>query len=75
MTFRHMMIFREVAACCNMTAAAKNLYLSQSTVSLAVAEIEKTYQIRLFSRLGKRLKLTEQGELLLHYVDRILALC
>lgn len=50
MTLRHMSIFLEVAACNNMSIAAQNLYLSQSTVSLAISEIEKTYKVRLLDR-------------------------
>ena len=49
MTLRHMTIFLEVASCNNMSIAAQNLYISQSTVSLAVSEIEKTYNVRLLT--------------------------
>lgn len=74
MTLRHMSIFLEVAACNNMSIAAQNLYLSQSTVSLAISEIEKTYKVRLFDRLSKHLRLTEAGMLLLDYASRIISL-
>lgn len=74
MTLRHMTIFLEVASCNNMSIAAQNLYISQSTVSLAVSEIEKTYNIRLFDRLSKHLRLTEAGMLLLDYASRIITL-
>lgn len=72
MTLRHMTIFLEVASCNNMSIAAQNLYISQSTVSLAVSEIEKTYNVRLFDRLSKHLRLTEAGMLLLDYASRII---
>ena len=74
MTLRHMTIFLEVAACNNMSTAAHNLYISQSTVSLAITEIEKTYNVRLFDRLSKHLRLTEAGLLLLDYASRIINL-
>ena len=73
MTLRHM-TFLEVAACNNMSTAAQNLYISQSTVSLAITEIEKTYNVRLFDRLSKHLRLTEAGLLLLDYASRIINL-
>ena len=69
-----MTIFLEVAACNNMSTAAQNLYISQSTVSLAITEIEKTYNVRLFDRLSKHLRLTEAGLLLLDYASRIINL-
>lgn len=74
MTLRHLQIFLEVAKCGNMTTAAKNLYISQPTVSQAIAEIENEYHTRLFSRLSKRLYITISGEQLLDYANRILEL-
>ena len=41
------------------------LYLSQPTVSQAIRELEKHYNGLLFERLGKKLYLTERGQLLL----------
>ena len=42
-----------------------SLYLSQPTVSQAIRELEKHYNGLLFERLGKKLYLTERGQLLL----------
>lgn len=74
MTLRHMSIFLEVASCNNMSVAAQNLYISQSTVSLAISEMEKTYHVKLFDRMSKHLRLTEAGMLLLDYASRIISL-
>ena len=74
MTLRHLRIFVAVADLGKMSAAAKALFLSQSTVSQAIAELEAHYQTRLFERLGKRLYLTESARRLLSYARPLLAL-
>ena len=74
MTIRQIRIFLEVVRCNSMSSAAKNLYLTQPTVSQAIAEIEDLYQIKLFDRLSKKLHITPAGELLLDYANRIMPL-
>ncbi|MEG0911759.1 MAG: LysR family transcriptional regulator [Ruthenibacterium sp.] len=73
MTMQQLKIFIAVAECGKMNVAAKQLFLSQPSVSQAVQEIEKQYNIRLFDRLNQKLYLTETGaDLLLaarHVVD------
>lgn len=58
----------------NMTAAAQSLFLSQSAVSQAIAELERHYAVRLFERLSKKLYLTQAGEKLLRYARHMLDL-
>lgn len=72
MTLRHLEIFVAVCDRMNMTAAAGDLFLSQSAVSQAVAELESHYGVRLFERLSRRLYLTEAGGRLLSYGRHIL---
>ncbi len=67
MTTRHFKIFVTVCDTMNMTAAAESLYMSQSAVSQAIAELEKYYNVRLFERLSRKLYLTQAGEKLLGY--------
>ena len=67
MTLRHLEIFVEVANCGKMSEAARNLFIAQSSVSQAIAEIERQYNIRLFERLSKKLYLTTSGEEMLGY--------
>lgn len=73
MTMQQLKIFIAVAECGKMNVAAKQLFLSQPSVSQAVQEIEKQYNIRLFDRLNQKLYLTETGAELLaaarHVVD------
>lgn len=72
MTLRHFKIFVTVCDTMNMTAAAESLYMSQSAVSQAIAELEKYYDVRLFERLSRKLYLTQAGEKLLSYARHML---
>lgn len=74
MTLRHLKIFVAVCDCKTVTAAAQKLYLAQPAVSLAVAELEEYYGVRLFDRLSRRLYLTGAGERFLDYARHITAL-
>ena len=71
MTIRHLQIFTAVADCNGMSAAAQKLYISQPTVSQAIAELEKHYGVRLFERLSQKLYITEEGKKLLSYARHI----
>ncbi|HEY5588366.1 MAG TPA: LysR family transcriptional regulator [Candidatus Paceibacterota bacterium] len=74
MTIRHLTIFIEVADCGNMSLAAKNLYISQPSVSQAILQIENLYGIKLFERLSKKLYITEAGTQLLSYARHLVSL-
>ena len=72
MTIRNLEIFTKVAELGSMSAAAKQLYITQPSVSLAIAEIEKEYEVKLFDRIGNRLCLTHTGERLFEYTSSII---
>jgi len=75
MTIRHLSIFQAVCECdCNSTKAAEQLHMTQPAVSLAIKELEEYYGIKLFDRIGRRLKITEAGKNLLQYAGHILSL-
>jgi len=74
MTLRHFKIFVAVCDNMNMTASAESLFISQSAVSQAIAELEKHYDVRLFERLSRKLYLTQAGEKLLSYARHIIKL-
>ncbi|MBO5504460.1 MAG: LysR family transcriptional regulator, partial [Lachnospiraceae bacterium] len=59
---------------CSVTAAAKELFMSQPSVTIAIRDIEEHYGVRLFDRIGRRLYLTSAGEQFRDYAQRILAL-
>ena len=72
MTIRNLEIFTKVAELGSMSAAAKILYITQPSVSLAIAEIEKEYNVKLFDRIGNRLCLTPTGQHLLEYTSGLI---
>ena len=57
-------IFNCVAENCNISNAAKQLYISQPAVSKAISSLEENLQITLFIRNSRGVKLTEEGKLL-----------
>ena len=72
MTIRNLEIFTKVAELGSMSSAAKQLYITQPSVSLAIAEIEKEYDVKLFDRIGNRLCLTPTGQQLMVYTSNII---
>ena len=67
-------VFHEVARMGNISAAAQNLYISQSAVSQSIKQLEEQLQVRLFSRSTKGVSLTSEGQTLLEYVTHALGL-
>ena len=67
-------IFQAVAQQRSYSRAAEILYLSQPGVSLQVKALERSIGLPLFEKVGRALRLTEAGNELLAYSDRIFAL-
>lgn len=63
MTLDQLRVFIKVAECGHMTRAAEALGMSQSAASAAIAALESTYQIKLFDRVGRGIRLTETGRI------------
>ncbi len=74
MTLRHLNIFLSVCDTGNMTAAAEKLYIAQPSVSQAILELEKHYNVKLFERLGRKLFITAAGQKLLTYARHMVNL-
>ncbi len=55
--------------------AADSLYVTQPAVSLQIQNLEKQLEVPLFDRGGRKAQLTEAGEVLLNYCERILSQC
>ena len=55
--------------------AAKKLYISQPAVSLQIKNLEKQLNAPIFYRDKRKAYLTETGEILKKYCDRVLSLC
>lgn len=72
MNIRQLYYFRQIAKHENMTTAASELYIAQSALSIALANLEKNLGVKLFEREKGRLILNEYGKILLHYADIII---
>lgn len=72
MTFEQMRIFLEAAHFGSFTHAAERLGLTQSAVSVSIKKLEEKHDVSLFDRSGRRLMLTEAGQVLLNEAERIL---
>jgi aminoethylphosphonate catabolism LysR family transcriptional regulator len=70
----HLRAFHEVAATGSFTVAARNLHVSQPTLSEQVKTLERTYRASLFSRRGRSVALTPLGDELLGITTRMAAL-
>jgi len=65
--FRQLEVFRAVAQTKSFTRASHSLFISQSTVSQHIRELENSLNIQLFSRNRRKVALTAAGESLLEY--------
>lgn len=63
-SLRQLEIFLAIAHHDNITRAAQSLSMSQSAASGALRDLEEQFDIQLFDRIGKRLKINELGQLL-----------
>jgi len=55
----------------SVTRAAEELNVTQPAVTIQVKSLEKSLNLKLIQHLGKRVQLTEAGELLYQYADKI----
>ncbi len=63
MTLTQLRIFLTVAEIGHVTRAAERLGLTQSAVSAAIAALENQYEVKLFDRVGRSIRVSEAGEL------------
>ncbi len=73
-TLKQLLAFHTVARLGNVSSAAAELHLTQSAVSIQIALIEAAVGTPLLLRTGRGVRLTEAGELLQNYAERVLAL-
>jgi LysR family cyn operon transcriptional activator len=71
MDLHQLRVFRAAAKGAGFTRAGEELHLSQSTVSQHVKLLEAELGCPLFLRVGKRVLITEAGEVLLQYAERV----
>lgn len=71
MNANHLNTFHKVAHTQSFTKAAGELYLTQPAVSQQIQSLENNLGVILFDRLGKKVRLTSEGEILLSYTKRL----
>src|SRR5262245_66208098 len=74
MNLNHLAIFHAVAQAGSMTLGAERLDISQPAVSKQVRELESALGVHLFDRIGRRVHLSQAGEILADYARRLFAL-
>jgi len=74
-TLQQLRILKAVATEKNFTKAAAMLYISQPSLSKQIKILERNLDTLLINRERNKLSLTENGQVLLQYAERILALC
>lgn len=64
-------VFYTVAKRSSFTKAATDLFVTQPAVTKHIKELEQYFKVQLFERQGNRIKLTQPGEMLLHYTEDV----
>lgn len=65
-------VFYTVARLGSMTAASKALFVTQPAISHAVSQLEDSLQCRLFERVSRKLRLTDEGTTVFKAVQRMM---
>ena len=73
MNLNHLAIFHAVAQAGSMTQGAERLDISQPAVSKQVQELEHSLGVHLFDRIGRRVRLSQAGEILANYARMLFA--
>jgi DNA-binding transcriptional LysR family regulator len=67
-------VFLSVAKNLSFTKASNELFISQPAITQHIKELELIYNLRLFERRGSKIMLTNAGNILLHYSEKIFSL-
>lgn len=71
-TLQQLRYFKELAKTQHLTQTADRLYITQTTLSNTIINLEKQLGVKLFDRVGRNLQLNEVGKLYLTYVSEAL---
>lgn len=72
LSLRQLTVFLEAARQMNFARAAESLHLTQPAVSMQIRQLESAVGLPLFERVGKKLSLTQAGDLFRHHAARAL---
>ena len=70
MNLRQLYYFKKIAELEHYTRAAKELFVSQSSLSHAIQELENELNVKFFVKKGRNVELTKYGQLFLPYVQQ-----
>ena len=71
MADRRLQVFHSVARLLSFTKAAETLHMTQPAVTFQVRQLEEYFNTRLFDRTHNRISLTEAGERVYGFADKI----
>ena len=71
LNFNQLRVFYQAAKKLNFTAAANELFITQPAVTFQVKAFEEYCELKLFKKKGRRVYLTDEGEALLEYAERV----
>ncbi len=74
MADRRLQVFYTVAKLLSFTKAAESLHMTQPAVTFQIRQLEEYFNTRLFDRTHNKISLTEAGEHVFGYAERIIAL-
>lgn len=74
MADRRLQVFHAVAKHRSFTKAAETLFMTQPAVTFQIKQLEEQFNVRLFDRGHGQIALTEAGQVVFEYAERILAL-
>ena len=72
MTIKQLKYLIAVADADSITEASKRLFIAQPSLTASIQELEKEYNINIFTRSKKGIKLTNEGEEFLGYARQVL---
>ena len=72
MNLRQLYYFKTIAELEHYTRAAEKLFVSQSSLSHAIQELESELNVKFFEKKGRNVELTKYGQLFLPYVQKSL---
>ena len=71
MELKHLNTFLVLSRLKNFTKTAQYLDYAQSCVTAQIQRLEEDLHVRLFERIGKSVSLTQEGEQLVPYAQRL----
>ena len=71
-TLQQLKYFKELAKTEHLTQTAERLYITQTTLSNTIINLEKQLGVKLFDRVGRNLQLNAVGKMYLEYVSEAL---